>query len=407
MGGPLSELVVLDLTHFLSGPYGTQLLADLGARVIKVEPLAGDSARAMPPHFVGGSSAYYTSVNRNKESISVNLKTSAGKDILFRLTERADLVIENFRPGTLDRLGIGFDALRAVNQRLVLVSVTGFGQDGPYRSHPAYDVVIQALSGGMSITGEIGRTPVRAGIPLADLSAGMAGVIGGLAALWEARATGVGRRVDVSMLDVQVSMLTYQAAYHLLSGVVPGPQGRDHLSVPTYRSFDCADGTELVVAANTEAMWQRLCRVIGLEPLLTDPRFADNALRLRHRAGLDALLEPAFRGRTARAWAAELAAAGVPAGALHDVADVVTDPQVLARDMVVEVRHETGERQRLLGNPIKFSGPPGPEPTAPPRLGADTRRILAELGLDPEPLLATGVVAEPAGVPVDAEAVVR
>ena len=237
--GPLSHVTVLDMTQFLAGPYGSQILGDLGARVIKIETPEGDITRNTPPHFHQGESAYFLSVNRNKESIVLNLKEARGRELFLDLVKKADVVLENYRPGVVKRLGIDYPVLRAANPRIVMCSISGFGQDGPYRDRPAYDIIIQAISGGMSLTGEEGGKPVRAGIPLADLSAGMFGAIGVLAGLAKVSATGEGSFLDVSMLDCQVSMLTYQAAYYLMSGEVPGLQGRGHRSLTTYRAYLC------------------------------------------------------------------------------------------------------------------------------------------------------------------------
>ena len=232
--GPLSHVTVLDMTQFLAGPYGSQILGDLGARVIKIETPDGDITRNTPPYFHQGESAYFLSVNRNKESLVLNLKEQRGREIFLELVKKADIVLENYRPGVVKRLGIDYPVLCEVNPRIVMCSISGFGQDGPYRDRPAYDIIIQAISGGMSLTGEEGGKPVRAGIPLADLSAGMFGAISVLAGLAKVQATGEGAYYDVSMMDCQVSMLTYQAAYYLMSGEVPGLQGRGHRSLTTY-----------------------------------------------------------------------------------------------------------------------------------------------------------------------------
>lgn len=403
--GPLSGVRVLDLTQFLAGPYGTQLLADLGAEVIKVESLAGDSTRGIPPHFVEGDSAYYLSTNRNKRSLSVDLKSTRGREILLDLADRSDILMENFRPGAMRRLGLEPSDLQARNPALVVVSISGFGQDGPYSSRPAYDVIVQALSGGMSLTGPLGGDPVRAGIPIGDLAGGMCGVIGALAALLEAKQSGRGRHVDVSLLDVQVSMLSYQAIYYLLSGEVPGPQGRDHVSIPTYHSFRCGDGRFILIAANTEPMWQALCAVVHREDLVQDPRFVSNAERLAHKEDLWAMLDEAFLRRPAEEWAAALQDAGVPAAPVNDVSQALDDAQVRHRNMVRTVNRGANSLQ-LLGSPIKYTGGTA-EPEYPPALGEHTVSILEDLlGLDASTiadLLRDGVIA----APVSASSVAR
>ena len=261
--GPLNGIKVLDLTQFLAGPFSTQIFADLGAEVIKLEAPAGDWSRTLPPHFVGDDSCYYLSINRNKEAVAIDMKAPEGLALVKQLAEKCDIVMENFRPGVLDRLGLTYDDLSSRNPGLIWASISGFGQTGPYRERPAYDMIVQAMSGGMSLTGEVGRSAVRAGMPIGDLTAGMYATVGSLAALEERRRTGKGKFVDISMLDCQVALLTYQAAYYLHSDKVPGRQGRGHESIPTYRSFAGANDTELVICANTERMWQGLCAVLG------------------------------------------------------------------------------------------------------------------------------------------------
>jgi crotonobetainyl-CoA:carnitine CoA-transferase CaiB-like acyl-CoA transferase len=377
--GPLSRLLVIDLTQFLAGPYAAQIFGDLGARVIKIEPPGGEMTRTIAPHFVKGESAYYLAVNRNKESLAIDLKHPRGRAIMLDLVKRADIVLENFRPGVAGRLGLGYDALKAANPKIIVCSVSGFGQDGPYRDRPAYDIIVQAMSGGMSMTGELGGKPVRAGIPLGDLSAGMYAVIGALAALERARHEGVGAYIDISMLDCQVSMLVYQAAYHLIAGEVPGPQGREHVSFPTYRAFRCADGIEIVVAANTERMWSDLCAALGRPDLPGDPRFTLNEDRLRNRAALSPLLEAGAAAIPSERLLAALAAAQVPAGPINTLDRALTDAQVRHRDMVVELTDHEGDSIRVVGNPLKFAGAATREHAYPHRLGVDSAPILREL----------------------------
>ncbi len=377
--GPLSRLMVLDLTQFLAGPYAAQIFGDLGARVIKIEPPGGEMTRTISPHFVKGESAYYLAVNRNKESLAIDLKHARGRAIMLDLVKRADIVLENFRPGVASRLGLAYDALKAANPKIIVCSISGFGQDGPYRDRPAYDIIVQAMSGGMSITGERGGRPVRAGIPLGDLSAGMYAVIGALAALERARNEGVGAYIDVSMLDCQVSMLVYQAAYHLISGEVPGPQGRDHLSFPTYRAFRCADGIEIVVAANTERMWSDLCGALRRPDLPADPRFKLNEDRLRNRTVLDPLLDAAAAKIPSEELLASLAASQVPAGPINTLDRALADPQVRHRDMVVELVDDDRDSIKVVGNPLKIAGVSTREHAYPHRLGADSATVLREL----------------------------
>ena len=396
--GPLSGIRVLDLTQFLAGPYSTQILADLGAEVIKLESPAGDWSRTLPPHFVGRESCYYLSINRNKQGVVIDMKQAAGLDLVKRLAGKCDILMENFRPGVLDRLGLTYDDLAARNPGLIWCAISGFGQDGPYRNRPAYDMIVQAVSGGMSLTGEPGRAAVRAGLPIGDLAAGMYGTIGVLAALEERHRTGRGRLVDISMLDCQVSMLTYQAAYYLHSGEVPGRQGSGHASIPTYRSFAAANDTGLVITANTEKMWQGLCGVLGLEALTEDPRFLTNEERFTNREALWPLLEQAFQKREAKEWVPMLQDSGIPVGEVNTLADSLTDPQVLHRDMVLDLENEKGEHARVAGNPVKFSGVEAAEHSYPPALGEHTRHVMsAVLGLGDEEIdahIKDGVIAE-------------
>ena len=395
---PLAGVRVLDLTQFLAGPFATQILGDLGAEVIKLEAPSGDWSRSLPPHFVGPDSAYYLSVNRNKKSVVADMKSADGLALVKRLAGASDIVMENFRPGVLDRLGLVYGELAAENEGLIWCSISGFGQDGPDRDRPAYDMIVQALSGGMSMTGEPGEPAVRAGIPIGDLCAGMYGAIGVLAALEARRRTGKGRLVDVAMLDCQVAMLCYQAAYFLHSGSEPGRQGRGHASIPTYRSFDAGNDTELVITANTERMWRALCGVLQRAELADDPRFATNDDRYANRFELWPLLEAAFREKDADAWVPLLLEAGIPVGRVNTLEAALSNPQIVHRDMVLALTARDGRRVRVAGNPIKFADD---EPTPagfPPLLGENTRDVLADvLGLDEEEIaaaLAAGIVGE-------------
>ncbi|HEY3685288.1 MAG TPA: CoA transferase [Streptosporangiaceae bacterium] len=379
--GPLRDTVVLDLTQHLAGPYATQILGDLGARVIKVEPATGDPTRFIGPHFVDGDSAYYLSVNRNKESVCLDLKTDAGRDALLRLARAADAVVENFRPGTMERLGIGADVLLEANPRLVVCSLTGFGQDGPYRERPAFDMIVQALAGGMSLTGEIDGRPVRSGLPIGDLCAGMNAAIATLAGLMRAAREGTGSRVDVAMMDTQVSLLSYVATYYLTSGFVPGRQGRRHMSIPTYRAFTCGDGKDIVVTANMPRMWTGLCRALGLPDLPSDERFTTNDARRDNITALYAELEPAARRFTSAELLERLAEEGVPSAPINTIDATLADPHVRARGMVVE-QHRGDGTVYAVGDPLKISDA-REEYIVPPRLGADTGAVLRTLaGLD-------------------------
>lgn len=377
-GGPLTGLRVLDLTQFLSGPYCTLILGDLGAEIVKVEPPQGDSSRHVPPHFVGDDSAYFLSINRNKKSIVLDLKSEEGRDLLRRLALVSDIVVENFRPGVLDRLGVSPDALRQKKPSLVWCAISGFGQSGPYRDKPAYDMIVQALSGGMSMTGEKGRGAVRAGIPLGDLAAGMYAAIGILAAINRRHQTGQGEMIDISMLDCQAAMLSYQAAYHLHSGHVPDRQGSGHDSIPTYRTFTAQDGIEVVITANTERMWQGLCRALGVTHLIEDPRFLTNRERYKNRLELWPLLEAAFLAAPADDWVAKLEREEVPVGVVNTLDRVVNDPQILHREMVLALERD-GVGAKVMGNPVKLAEAMRAEHHYPPTLGADGDDILRDI----------------------------
>ena len=396
---PLAGIRVLDLTQFLAGPFATQILGDLGAEVIKLEAPSGDWSRSLPPHFVGPDSAYYLSVNRNKKSVVADMKSADGLALVKRLVGASDIVMENFRPGVLDRLGLVYEELAEENEGLIWCSISGFGQNGPDRDRPAYDMIVQALSGGMSMTGEPGEPAVRAGIPIGDLCAGMYGTIGVLAALEARRRTGKGRLVDVAMLDCQVAMLCYQAAYFLHSGNEPGRQGRGHASIPTYRSFDAGNDTELVITANTERMWRALCGVLGREELADDPRFATNDDRYANRFELWPLLEAAFQEKDADAWVPLLLEAGIPVGRVNTLGAAFSNPQIVQRDMVLELTAGDGRRVRVAGNPIKFAADVPSPAGFPPLLGQDTRGVLADvLGLGEDEIevaLSEGIVSEP------------
>lgn len=377
---PLEGLRVLDFSTLLSGPYGSQILADLGADVIKVESPEGDVSRTIEPHFVAGESVYFHTINRNKRSITIDLKHPDAAAIVRDLIARCDVVLENFRPGVLARLGLYPEKLLAERPALVWCSISGFGQTGPYRSRQAYDMVVQAVSGSMSFTGEPGGPPVRSGIPLADLVPGLHADIAVLAALHRRRTTGRGELIDISMLDCMVSMLSYRGTYFLHSGVQPQPQGRGHDAIPTYRGFTAGDGRDIIVSAITEAMWRSLCGVLGVDHLLDDPRFTDGAARLGNRDALWAELEERFLRATAIEWLDRLQEAGVPAALVNSLDDVFSDEQVLHREMVLElVDPRTGEQVRVPRRPIKLRDTGTSVPTFPPRHGADTAAVLREL----------------------------
>jgi crotonobetainyl-CoA:carnitine CoA-transferase CaiB-like acyl-CoA transferase len=378
--GPLDGIRVLDLTTFLSGPFCTQILADLGADVVKVEPLDGDSSRHIPPFFVGPDSAYFLACNSSKRSIAVDLKSAGGQAVVRDLARRSDVLVENFRPGVAARLGLEPAGLQQQNPALVWVSISGFGQTGPWRDRPAYDIIAQALSGVMSLTGVPGAPAMRLGIPAGDLVAGMYAVMAVLAALIERQGTGQGRVADISMLDGQLSMLSYQALYATVGKITPQPQGSRHDSIPTYRSFRAGDGRELVVAANTERMWTALCDVLGQGGLVADPRFASAAARLDHQDELAPLLEAAFRGRPAVDWVQLLVDRAVPAALIKTVPEALDDARQAGRGMIVPVTGPEGVVVETVATPIRYLGADPPDARFPPRLSADAAAILGELG---------------------------
>ena len=377
---PLEDLLVIDLTRALAGPFCTVMLSDLGARVIKVEtPDGGDDTRGWGPPFVGTESAYFLSVNRNKESLALNLKDARGAAILRRLLARADVLVENFRPGTMDRFDLGYQALRPEFPRLVYVSISGFGQDGPFRERTAYDLILQGMGGLMGITGEEGGSPVKVGVAIADICAGMYAAFGILAALRVRERTGRGQLVDAALLDGQVSWLTYNAGFYFATGDDPGRLGSAHPTIVPYQAFRTKDGY-LNVAVGSEAIWRRFCEII--DPVLTDDaRYATNRDRVAHRKVLISHLQRIFETRPTAAWVEVLDGAGVPNGPILSLAQVFAHPQVRHRQMVAEMDHPTAGRIRQTGVPVKLSDTPGRLRTPPPTLGQHTNTILRELGI--------------------------
>lgn len=381
---PLQGIVVVDFTTFLSGPFCTQILGDLGATIIKIEPLSGDSSRAVPPHFVDEDSAYFMSTNRNKKSIALDLKNASGLKIARQLVFTSDVVIENFRPGVCTKLGL--DAQQILNEKpgLIWASISGFGQTGPRRNDPAYDMIVQALSGAMSITGEVGRPSVRLGIPAGDLVAGMYTAIAINALLVDQSRTKKGGYIDISMLDGLLSMLSYQAQYHLVADTVPGPQAARHDSIPTYRSFLAGDGLEFVVTANTQRMWTELCNVVGRHDLVDLPEFADASARHLNKEALWAELESEFKKDKAGIWVEKLMSLSVPAALIKNVPEAIADARDAGRDMIVTSHRLNGQAIEMINTPIRISGATSPC-VFPPTLSGDCDEILHDLlGLSSE-----------------------
>lgn len=380
--GVLSGLRVLDLTRILAGPYCTMILADLGADVIKVEDVrSGDDTRAWGPPFIGGDAAYYHAINRNKRSIALDLKDPVCREQVLRLVRTADVVVENFRPGTAARLGLDYDSLRTENPRLVCASISGFGQTGPMSGHPGYDATAQALSGVMSVTGYPDGPPTRFGVSGADLGAGMWTLIGILAALSKRDQTGRGDYVDVALVDGQIAWLTYHAAGYLASGNVPRRYGTAHPSIVPYQALRTADG-HLMVAAGNDILWARLANALGVDHLVTDPAFRTNAARVANRDRLVALLEDILETEPAEHWGEVLTAAGVPAAPILNVNQALAHPQVQARQMLVRLTDGDGGDVGTVGCPIKLLNSPVVMESSAPRLGQHTAEILAGLGLD-------------------------
>ncbi|MCC6469504.1 MAG: CoA transferase [Alphaproteobacteria bacterium] len=384
---PLSGVRVVDLTRIIAGPFCTMLLADLGADVIKIEPPGdGDPLREQGEK-VEGLSWYYASYNRNKRSLSVDLRSDAGKEVLARLIERSDVLVENYRPGVLTKMGFPPDRLQQLNPRLVVGSVSGFGADGPYAQRPAFDFIAQAMSGYMSVNGAEGSEPLRTGIPISDLVAGLYGALGIVAALHARGQTGQGQQVGISLLDGLVSFLSFMASNYLATGKAPLRTGNDHPLVAPYGLFAASDGP-IAVAPSHVGIYERLLKALGLERLRDDPDFATNALRMQNRDRLRAEIEAVTRHHSQAHWIEHLNAAGVPCGPVLDLAQVFRDPQVMHQEMVIDVPHPGRGTVRMHGFPLKFSGTPCRMRRPAPELGADTRAVLVELGYD-QPTIAS------------------
>ena len=354
------------------------ILADLGAEVIKIEPPEGDESRHQKAYRYGNETAYYISANRNKRGIVLDLKLPEGRQVFYELVAHADVVVDNYRAQTLRRLGADYERLRQIKPGIICCSLTAFGDEGAAAARPGYDLVIQAMGGGMSLTGEPVRPPVRMGLPIGDVAGGMFAAHGILAALYERTRSGQGQQVSTSLLSAQIALHTYVAAYYWQSGQEPGPVGSAHASMVPYQAFRTSDGW-IAVVAHTPKFYANFCTALGRPELISHPHFADLTTRLEHRAELLAIIDPIMASRSTAEWAERLIAADVPCGPVHSVGQALADPLILAQNMVVEVEHSAGFRVRVAGNPLKFSRTPAEQFVSPPRLGEHTAQVLQEL----------------------------
>ena len=376
--GPLNGLKVLDLTRVLSGPYATMVLADFGANIIKIEPpKVGDDSRAFGP-FVGQESAYYMSLNRNKRSMCLDFKNEKHKDVFRKLVSKVDMVVENYRPGTMEKFGLGYEELKKINPQLIYVACSGFGRSGPYARKPAYDVVVQAMGGIMSITGSENGEPTRVGASIGDIVAGIFSVIGALLALIHKQKTGEGQLVDVSMMDCQVAILENAVARYVTTGIIPKPFGNRHPSITPFCSFTAKDGS-IIVGAGNDRLWVKLCNILNRPDLLVDERFASNPLRTNNVAALHQILNEELQKETVAEWMEKLEGAGVPCAPINNVKNLIEDPQLKEREMFVEVEHPIAGKLKMPGIPIKMSVTPGEIKTPAPILNHDLYSILYDL----------------------------
>ena len=377
---PLTGIRVLDVSRILAGPFCTMILGDLGAEIIKVEmPKIGDGSRAWGPPFIKGESAYYLSINRNKKSITINLKHPKGREIIYKLAEKSDVFIENFRPGVTERLGISYEDIRKINPKIIYCSISGFGQTGPYRDKRAYDLLIQAMSGFMGITGEPNRPPVRIGVAIMDLGAGMYAAISILAALRARERTGRGQKIDISLLDTGISWLTYMAMNYFATGRNPKKMGSAHPNLVPYQCFEDKNGRYFAVAVGNDEHWKRLCIALGRNEWIDDPKYVTNAKRVENRDELVKTLADIFKTKTRDEWLKLLEEHGVPCAPVYEVSEALSNPQVLHREMVIEVDHPTIGKLKQLGTPMKFSETKCQIRYPPPLLGQHTEEILKEL----------------------------
>ena len=381
MASALGDLVVLDLSHALAGPFASTMLGDYGAEIIKIEPLEGEIARAWGPPFYGDESAYFVNLNRNKKSIALDLKQPDGRAIFFRLLEGADVVLENLRVGTVDRLGIGYEQVHARQPRIIYCSISGFGQGGPYSKRAAFDLVVQAESGMISVTGEQGGRGVRAGVSIADITAGMYAAFGILTAVHARQATGRGQFIDVSMLEGQLGILSGMIGAYVADGIVPGPLGTAYGALLPYQTFSTKT-RDIAIGIGSDKLWRAFCPLLGLETLTDDPRYVTNAARNANRPTLIAALQEVFLTKTYEEWEAILLPAGVPMGAVNTLDAVLDHPQVAARKAIVDTTHPVAGAVKMTAPAVQMSDTPGSIRSPAPLLGQHTEQVLRErLGL--------------------------
>ena len=394
--GPLKGIKVVELAQIMAGPTCGMLLADMGADVLKVEKLpGGDDTRSYTEPSVNGESAAFMILNRNKRGMAVNLKTPGGLEVVKKLVAGADVVTENYRKGTLEKLGLGYDVMEKINPRLVYCAISGYGRTGPYADKPGFDLILQGFAGLMSITGEPGGPPAKSGTSIADINAGIFAALGIVSALFARERTGRGQMVETSLMEAAIQQTYWQAAIYFATGVNSGPTGSAHILTAPYQAFPTADGWVNVGGAN-QSNWERIVKVIGAPELADDPRFRTNGDRMRNLAALTPLIAARMKSRTSADWIGEFEAAGVPVGPVNRIGDMLADPQVAAREMVVEVEHPRAGRTRAIGHPVKFSATPARVSRPAPLLGEHTREVLRELGYGPadiDRLVAEGAVA--------------
>jgi crotonobetainyl-CoA:carnitine CoA-transferase CaiB-like acyl-CoA transferase len=393
---PLDGLRVVDLTRVLSGPYCTMQLGDMGAEVIKVEqPGKGDDTRAFAPPYQGDQAAYFLSINRNKKSITLDMKSEAGKEVLWRLIERSDILVENFRPGAMDRLGFGYEAIRKRRPAMVYASISGFGASGPQKDRPGYDVIVQGEAGIMDLTGPRDGAPYKVGTAVADLVSGLYAVQGILAALYAAKSTGMGQHVDISMYEAMASLLTFNAGIYFATGETPRRRGNDHPTIVPYETFEAADGW-INLAVGNDDLWRRFCKAAETPDLVDHPRFAKAGDRVRNREELVPLVRSLIRQRTRDEWMERLDKAGVPSGAIRTVGEVCESDLLKGRGMIARMEHASAGVVKAVKNAVHLSATPLDAYAAPPQLGQHTREVLTELlgysAVEAEKLARDGVI---------------